>query len=91
MIHILQTNDPYGYLSDTRLSFKTKGIIAFMLNELDCGDFSLDYATSVSTDGRTSIKTGIDEAMRYGYVTKENVREASGVFLRVDYYVRSSL
>lgn len=57
-------------LNDTRLSWKAKGIIAYMLSMPDDWVFHLEELMKHSTDGEKSFRSGFKELKNYGYVKR---------------------
>lgn len=57
-------------LNDKRLSWKAKGIIAYMLSMPDDWVFHLEELMKHSTDGEKSFRSGFKELKNYGYVKR---------------------
>jgi len=58
-------------LEDTRLSWKSKGILAYLM----AGTSSAVTITSlqqVSSDGKSAIRSAIKELVEYGYLPEQN-------------------
>lgn len=68
------------FLNDTRLSWKAKGILAYMLSKPDDWTFYLDELIKHSTDGKSSFKSGFNELKKYGYVRMERKKREDGTF-----------
>ena len=68
------------FLSDTRLSWKAKGIMAYMLSMPDDWTFYLDELVKHSTDGKSSFKSGFNELKKNGYVRRERQKREDGTF-----------
>src|SRR5690606_7187327 len=68
------------FLNDTRLSWKAKGILAYMLSKPDDWTFYLDELVKHSTDGESSFKSGFNELKKYGYVRRERQKREDGTF-----------
>ena len=68
------------FLSDTRLSWKAKGIMAYMLSMPDDWTFYLDELVKHSTDGNSSFRSGFNELKKYGYVRRERQKREDGTF-----------
>ena len=68
------------FLNDTRLSWKAKGILAYMLSMPDDWTFYLNEIVKHSTDGKSSFKSGFNELKKYGYVRMERQQRKDGTF-----------
>lgn len=62
-------------LNDPRLSFKAKGILAYLMSKPDNWKVVVQDLVNNSADGRDSVYSGINELKRYGYLEKYPVRE----------------
>ena len=71
-------------LRDKRLSFKSKGLLAYMLSLPDDWVFYEEEITKHSTDGKQSVRTGLKELQEFGYLIKNQSRE-KGKFAKVDW------
>lgn len=67
-------------LNDKRLSWKAKGIMAYMLAMPDDWVFYLDELETHSTDGQTSFRNGFNELKKYGYTVRKRERKPNGKF-----------
>lgn len=73
-------------LSDEKISWKAKGILAYLLSKPD--DW-VTYVTDIekrSTDGRDSVNSGIKELIAAGYLERKQLRE-KGRFMGYEYSV----
>ena len=68
------------FLNDTRLSWKAKGILAYMLSMPDDWTFYLNELVKHSTDGESSFRSGFNELKKYGYVRRERQKREDGTF-----------
>ncbi|MGE7922348.1 DnaD domain-containing protein [Viridibacillus arvi] len=66
-------------LNDTRLSWKAKGIIAYMLSMPDDWVFYFDELVKHSTDGKASFRAGFDELKKCGYVERKACRRGQRI------------
>jgi uncharacterized phage protein (TIGR02220 family) len=62
-------------LNDERLSWKAKGIIAYMLSMPDNWKFYIEEIASHAKDGVDSLRSGIKELSKYGYVKRFPIRD----------------
>lgn len=67
-------------LNDKRLSWKAKGIMAYMLSKPDDWTFYLDEIATHSTDGMSSFRSGFNELKKLGYIQRVQSRDETGKF-----------
>lgn len=65
-------------LQDVRLSFKARGLLSYMLSKPDGFKFYLDEMTKHTTDGKDSIRAGLKELEKLGYVRRYAVKDQRG-------------
>ena len=68
------------FLDDNSLSWKAKGIMAYMLSKPDDWTFYLDELMRHSTDGKASFRSGFKELQDAGYVQRVKHRKEDGTF-----------
>ncbi|WP_245890289.1 DnaD domain protein [Rummeliibacillus pycnus] len=66
-------------LNDTRLSWKAKGIMAYMLSMPDDWIFYFDELVKHSKDGKASFRAGFNELKECGYVERRPIREGQRI------------
>ncbi len=66
------------FLEDTRLSFKAKGILAYLLSKPDNWKVIVGNLVNSSTDGKKAIYSGLKELKDCGYYKKIPVRDENG-------------
>jgi len=66
-------------LNDTRLSWKAKGIIAYMLSMPDDWVFYTTELVKHSTDGEKSFRAGFKELKEFGYVKRFPIYESNKI------------
>ncbi|MFJ7663931.1 DnaD domain protein [Lysinibacillus sp. NPDC097162] len=66
-------------LNDNRLSWKAKGIMAYMLSMPDDWIFHMKELVTHSTDGERAFRAGFKELQDYGYITRKPVREGQRI------------
>lgn len=64
---------------DKNLSFKAKGLLYYMLTCKDDWDFSIQGICSMGSDGYESVRTGLIELEKAGYLKRTNIREFSRI------------
>lgn len=72
---------PDTVLKDTNLSWKAKGIFMYLLDQAETQE--LFYETEIakhSTDGLTSLRSGLKELEQRGYLKRQRVRGKQGKF-----------
>jgi len=74
---------------DKRLSLKAKGLIAMLLSFSDRWKLSINGLESILKEGRTSIRSTMNELIENGYVEREQIRK-EGMFVGVNYTVFES-
>ena len=74
-------------MKDDRLSFKAKGLLAYMLTLPDDWVFYESEIAKHSTDGKQAVRTGLKELQSAGYLVKEQARNQNGKFSKVDWVV----
>lgn len=67
-----------GFLEDDRLSFKAKGILAYLLSKPDDWKVIVGNLVNYSSDGKSAIYAGLKELKECGYYEKVPVRNESG-------------
>jgi hypothetical protein len=67
-------------LNDRSLSFKAKGIYAFMFSKPDRWNFTIRSMAKQVKDGEDGIKSGIQELKKLGYIKYEKHRDGSGTY-----------
>lgn len=72
---------------DTSLSFKAKGILGYLLSRPNYWTLIIADIQKRSTDGKDSVKNGIDELIERGYIVKTEQPRQAGKFATCDYVV----
>ncbi len=67
-----------SFLEDTRLSYKAKGILAYLLSKPDNWKVIIGNLVNYSTDGKASVYAGLKELKECGYYEKTPVRNEQG-------------
>ena len=71
---------PNEILSDTRTSWRAKGILAALLSFPDDWEIREGHIATLSTDGIKSLKAGIKELIKLGHIYRRKIRDAQGRF-----------
>ena len=61
-------------LEDTRLSWKAKGILAYLLSKPDNWTVYCSELEKRAEDGERSVRSGLKELERYGYLERRRIR-----------------
>lgn len=61
-------------VQDKRLSWKARGIFSYLWSMPDNWDFYETEVAKHAPDGRNSLRTGLKELIKYGYLRRERVR-----------------
>ena len=67
-------------LEDTRLSFRAKGILVFILSKPDRWQVSERHLAEQGPDGRSAVASALTELEEAGYLRRTRSREADGTF-----------
>ncbi|PPH46988.1 hypothetical protein C5D09_06305 [Rathayibacter sp. AY1C9] len=75
------TQIPNAYARDNRMSYKARGILVLLMSHAPGTPVSLQsLADDSDPDGLTAVRTGVMELEQHGYLSREPVREGSGVY-----------
>ena len=76
IVHITSgfTIVPNEALNDSKLSFRAKGVYAFLRSKPDNWEFRMSNIILSSTEGRDAIRAAIKELETAGYVKREPCR-----------------
>ena len=66
------------FLEDDRLSYKAKGILAYLLSKPDNWKVIVGNLVNHSTDGKSSVYAGLKELKECGYYEKKPIRNGEG-------------
>lgn len=72
---------------DTRLSFKAKGLLTTMLSCPKNWNYTIEGLSKISTDGKASIRSALNELEEYGYLERKQLRNEKGAFTDTEYIV----
>lgn len=68
------------FLSNEKMSFKAKGILAYILSKPDGWTIRMTDLVKRSSEGKAAVASGIDELMLHGYIFKYQERAEGGKF-----------
>jgi predicted transcriptional regulator len=66
------------HLRDKNLSLKTIGLLSIILSLPETWDYSQAGLAAICKDGEDSIRSGLKELEKYGYLERERERDDSG-------------
>lgn len=92
MIFKKGTHEQFTVIDNTAVqnkavSFKARGILAYMLSLPDDWKIYEQELTSHTTDGLSSIQSGIQELINAGYIVRNKLRDQHGKFKGYEYLV----
>lgn len=74
-------------LQDETISWKAKGLFAYILSLPDDWKIYLNELETHAADGRDSLHNGINELIEHGYLTRERIRDEKGRMCGVRYWI----
>jgi hypothetical protein len=74
-------------INDKRLSFKSKGLLAYLISKPDNWYINYHDLTSSSLNGIKSVRSAVKELISSGYITLAQFRKDDGKFDYCDYIV----
>jgi len=77
-------------LNDDNLSFKAKGIWAYLMSKPDDWTVYLGQLAKVSREGKDAVRSGLQELMKFGYIERKHIRNSSGQFTGYEYIVNEN-
>ena len=77
-------------LEDEDLSFKAKGILAYLLSRSDNWKVYQAQLADLGPDGETAVRSGIEELMKLGYLERQPHRNEDGTIAEWVYIVHES-
>jgi len=75
------------HLRDRKLTLKAKGLISLMLSLPESWDYSLAGLSLICGDGISSVRSGIAELEKHGYLIRRRIRESNGRLSDIEYTV----
>jgi hypothetical protein len=76
----------HSWVRDDRLSWKAKGILSFLMDGVN-GGINIKEIEEYASDGSHSTKSGINELIKYKYITRKKVRNENGQFESYSYKI----
>ena len=78
------------HFRDRKLSLKAMGLLSLMLSLPDTWDYTLKGLSTVCGDGLTSVRAGLVELEKHGYVKRERMRDVYGRLANTEYSIFES-
>jgi hypothetical protein len=78
---------PNEWLRDQRLSYKAKGILAYIMSHRADYELTVEQMVEQSSDGAGAIYSGLKELVDVGYLLRERRRNPNGTLGATDYRV----
>ena len=75
---------PNALLNDSRISFKAKGLYAYMYSKPDNWNFTIKSIASQNKDGIDSVSSALKELKQYGWVEYEKHSDGTGSYYLLD-------
>ena len=72
---------------DKNLSYKELGLLVQLLSLPDNWEFNVKGLAKIHKDGEDSVKTGLNQLEKYGYLTREQKRDDKGKMSSSDYFI----
>lgn len=72
---------------DSRLSWKARGMLAWLLSHQEGWETSVKDMAKHATDGKGSVETGLQELEACGYLERRQVRDGAGKMGATEYHV----
>lgn len=76
-----------GIMYDTRISWKAKGLMIYLLGQKEGWQFYSKEIVGHSTDGRDSTENGLKELEKNGYLIRVQHKDNAGRFLELEWNV----
>lgn len=76
------------HFRNTELSLKAKGLLGLMLSFPDDWDYTLAGLVTRSRDGIDSVREGLKELEKYGYLERRRARNETGQLKGTEYIIR---
>ena len=75
------------HLKNTNISLKAKGLLSVMLSLPDEWNYTLKGLASICKEGVDSVRNGINELEKAGYIQRNRLRSDTGKFADIEYVI----
>jgi hypothetical protein len=79
-----------GFINDTNIGYKEKGILLYFLSKPDGWKFYEGEIQAHSHDGLTAVRTGIQSLIKAGYIERRMLKGSGGKFAGYEYVVHET-
>jgi hypothetical protein len=86
--YVIMDTRPLG--NDPRLSWKAKGMLAYLLGKPNDWTVRIGDLVKRASDGEHAVRTGLDELEKCGYITRHQERKKDGTFAPMECVVREA-
>jgi len=92
IFRLIKRENPYVMISkeplhNSVLSFKAKGLLTYLLSLPEDWQVNIAHLTKVSSDGKSSVRSAIEELEKAGYIEKRQAKSENGRFQKIEYFV----
>ena len=77
-------------LRDKRLSLRARGLLVFMLSLSDTWEYSITGLANATGESTGKVSNSLKELEKFGYLTRERIRNAKGQMDGTEYTLRES-
>ena len=74
-----------NHFKEKEMTYKAKGVLSVMLSLPDDWDYSTEGLAALSSDGRDSVKSALEELEKFGYLKRTQAFDERGRFAGYDY------
>ena len=74
-------------IDDVRITWKAKGVFTYLLRLPNDWQIYEEEISKHSADGLKSLKSGIKELIKFGYIKRSQMRDEKGRFIGYDYCI----
>ena len=79
---------PNSLLNEKQISFKAKGLYAYLNSKKDDWNFTIDLIAKNGKDGRDSVASGLKELEDFGFLERRRYKDDKGYF-DIEYILKS--
>ena len=92
IIRTIKTENPFAQIdkrliNDTSISWKTKGILIYLLSKPNNWTAQVKDIIKHATDGRDAVRSAINEAVKAGYIRRVQYKNSKGQYAGIEYQV----
>ena len=78
------------HFKEKKMSLKAKGLLSMMLSLPDDWNYTVAGLVALNKDGKDSVMSALGELEKFGYLTREKVKDDKGQFAGVEYNIFES-